>query len=216
MEISKKLKSYIAIADMLVDSFGKKCEVVIHDLTTPQNSVVYVANGSITNRQVGQSFDHLVKNVLLSKNFNNEYKANYTFKLADGKTIKSSTSLIRDCDDNVIGAFCINFEIEDFQKIYTFLNSFLKDESEEIDEVDSKSLDSFDNVNEIIDILIDNTIGNIDIKSMKRRDNIEIITFMYDKGIFLMKGAVEKVANRLNVSPVTIYSYLNEIKKNIK
>jgi predicted transcriptional regulator YheO len=38
-------------------------------------------------------------------------------------------------------------------------------------------------------------------------------TFMYDKGIFLTKGSIDKVAERLQVSRVTIYSYLDEIKK---
>ncbi len=37
---------------------------------------------------------------------------------------------------------------------------------------------------------------------------------MYEKGIFLAKGSVEKVAKKLNIAPVTVYSYLDKIKKN--
>ena len=36
---------------------------------------------------------------------------------------------------------------------------------------------------------------------------------MDDKGVFLIKGAIDKVAERLNISKVTVYSYLDEIKK---
>lgn len=218
MEISRKLKSYIPLADMLVESFANKCEVVIHDLKAPKNSVVYVANGSITNRQIGQSFDHLVKDVLLSKDFRNDYKANYTFRLRNGEKIKSSTSLIRDENGDVIGAFCINFEIDEFVKMKSFLDMFLKDDDHEevnenicIDEMNS--LSSFENVSQIIDTLIDDIIGEIDVTRMKRSDNIELLSFMYDKGIFLTKGSIDKVAERLQVSRVTIYSYLDEIKK---
>ncbi|MTI66660.1 MAG: transcriptional regulator [Firmicutes bacterium] len=216
MTISKKLKAYIPLADMISESFSNKCEVVIHDLLTPQNSVVYVSNGSITDRRIGQSFDHLIKEVLLSKDFKNDYKANYTFQLKNGKKIKSSTSLIRDENDVVIGAFCMNFEIDEFIKMQSFLNIFLSENNNASKEPDVPTIDSFDNVSEIIDSIIDNTIGEIDVSKLKRNDNIELLSFMYDKGIFLTKGAVDKVAKKLQVSPVTIYSYLDEIRKTNK
>lgn len=213
MTISKKLQAYIPLADMISESFSHKCEVVIHDLSIPKNSVVYVSNGIITDRKVGQSFDHLIKDVLLSKDFSNDYKANYTFQLNNGKTIKSSTSLIRDERGEVIGAICINIEIDEFIRMQSFLNEFLSDNVDKPKEPMVPTIDSFNNVSEIIDNLIDNIIGDIDITQMKRSDNIELVTFMYEKGVFLAKGSIDKVANRLKVSPVTVYSYLDEIKK---
>ncbi|WP_430886121.1 helix-turn-helix transcriptional regulator [Fusibacter sp. JL216-2] len=213
MGISKALKAYIPLADMMAESFGNNCEVVIHDLTAPQNSVVYVANGTITDRRIGQSFDHLIREVLLSKDFKKDYKANYTFKLPNGKKIKSSTSLIRDSEEKVIGAFCINFDIDTFINMQAFMNMFLSDNTYTSEEVAVQTIDSFDNVSDIIDTLIENTVGNVDIKQMKRSENIELVRFMHDKGIFLAKGSVDKVAKRLQVSPVTVYSYLDEIKK---
>ena len=60
------LKTYFPVADMIAGTFGNSCEVVVHDLSKPESSVVHVANGSVTGRQVGQSFDHLVRQVLLS------------------------------------------------------------------------------------------------------------------------------------------------------
>lgn len=212
MQISKKLAPYTTLADMVADSFGKKCEVIIHDLMNPESSVVYVTGHNITNRQVGQSFDHLVKDVLLSKNFKNDYNANYTFTADNGARIKSSTSLIRDENGEVIGSFCINIEVDDMIKMRTFLSDFL----DELDAEDPSSIaqtNDFSNVIEIIDDLIDKTIGNIDVTSLKRKDNIRLISFMQDKGIFLTKGSVEKVAEKLQISPVTVYSYLDAIKK---
>lgn len=213
MNISGDLKAYIPLADMISSSFGDICEVVIHNLKDPQNSVVYVSNGNITNRKVGQSFDHLIKDVLLSKDFKNDYKSNYIFRLENGKRIKSSTSLIRDINEDVIGAFCINIEIEHFLRMQSFLDTFFKEEKEEQNNRKENDINSFDNVSEIIDSLIDNIIANKDLDRMKRTDKINLLTFMYDKGIFQMKGSIDKVANKLNSSPVTIYSYLDEIKK---
>ncbi|MBE3114904.1 MAG: helix-turn-helix domain-containing protein, partial [Actinobacteria bacterium] len=42
--------------------------------------------------------------------------------------------------------------------------------------------------------------------------------YLQKKGIFLVKGNIDKIANKLNVSRYTIYNYLSEIKpdKDIK
>ena len=43
------------IAADLASQFGPDCEVVIHDLKTaePEHSIVYIMNGHVTNRDVG-------------------------------------------------------------------------------------------------------------------------------------------------------------------
>ena len=68
MEIKSFLKPYIAVADMIANTFGEDCEVVVHDLEDPEHSVVYVANNKVTGREIGQSFYTLVsKGIFLMK-----------------------------------------------------------------------------------------------------------------------------------------------------
>lgn len=205
------MKPYIPIANLIAKTFGKNCEVVIHDLSIPQNSVVYTVNNHVTGREVGQSFEHLVKDVLLSKNFESDYTANYMITSKDGRKIKSSTALIRDSDDKVIGALCINYDLENFNNMKNFLEEFIPTEQEKIE----TAVEPFDNVMEIVDDLIDTIIGNNQIEHLKRNDKIELIYFMDKKGLFLIKGAIEKVAEKLNISKVTVYSYLDEIRKDL-
>ena len=209
--VSKELRRYIPIADMIAKTFGEQCEVVIHDLSVPQASVVYAINNHVTGRQVGQSFDHLVKNVLFAKDFANDYKANYLINTADNRKIKSSTVFIRDNKNKIIGAICINYDLKPLQDFDAFLKSFLNVEEEQ--EIE-KEIEPFDHVVEIVDELIDKIIVTTDVDRLKRKEKIELIQFMERKGIFLMKGSIEKVAEKLNISKVTVYSYLDEIKKN--
>lgn len=205
---NKDLEKYIPIANLIAKTFGKNCEVVIHDLSIPQNSVVYTINNHVTGRKVGQSFDHLIKDVLLSKSFEKDYTANYLTTTSDGRKIKSSTALIRDSANKVIGALCINYDLKDFDSVKNLLDDFLIIESEET----STEVEPFDNVMEIVDDLINKMIGHREVATLKRKEKIELICFMDKKGVFLIKGALEKVADKLEVSTVTIYSYLNEIK----
>ncbi|MCM3323343.1 helix-turn-helix transcriptional regulator [Cytobacillus kochii] len=210
-EFKQILESFIPIAKSTAKMFGPNCEVVIHDLTNPQASVMYTANNHVTGREVGQSFDHLVKTVLQSKEFKEDYLAGYTFVTKDKRTIRSSTSLIRDSKQRVIGAFCINFDVEALNQLQQFMSTFLPAQVN-VPEKETKSDDNIENVEEIVNQLIEQIIQNSLHPVMKRNQKIELIRFMDEKGIFLMKGSVEKVASLLGISKVTVYSYLDEIK----
>lgn len=213
MEESKKiLESFIPIAKSTAKMFGPNCEVVIHDLTNPRSSVMFTVNNHVTGREIGQSFDHLVKTVLRSEDFKEDYLAGYTFVTEDQRTIRSSTSLIRDPRQKVIGAFCINFDVEALNQMQQFMNTFLSTQAE-TQENETKSDDDIENVEGIVDQLIQQIIRNSVHPVMKRHEKIELIRFMDEKGIFLMKGSVEKIASLLGISKVTVYSYLDEIKK---
>lgn len=215
MNISKELKKYIPIANLIAKTFGKNCEVVIHDLTVPQNSVVYAINNHVTGRKVGQAFDHLVKQVLLSRKFDNDYVAGYKTFTEDGREIKSSTALIRDSNETVIGALCINYNLEKMVNFKEFIDEFMaiEQEKEEEEEEEEENIELMENVVEIADDLIDRIIANHAKDDLKRREKINLIKFMDEKGIFLIKGSVDKVADKLGISKVTVYSYLDEIKK---
>lgn len=201
------LTPYIPIANMIASTFGTHCEVVIHDLSTPQNSVVYAVNNHVTGREVGQSFDHLVKQVLLSKEFHGDMTTNYKTITDDGREIKSSTALIRDTAHEVIGAMCVNYDLSAMGPIKDFLHDFFpaKETPPQSTPVES--------VMEIVDGLIEKMISQEDPLSMKRKEKIRLMEFMEAKGIFLIKGAMDKVADRLKISKVTLYSYLDEIRK---
>ncbi|MGM5474865.1 helix-turn-helix transcriptional regulator [Bacillus pumilus] len=209
--IKKLLESYIPLAKSTAEMFGPNCEVVIHDLTNPQASVMFTVNNHVTGREIGQSFDHLVKTVLQSEDFKEDYLAGYTFVTEDKRKIRSSTSLIRDSKQKVIGAFCINFDIEALNQMQQFIDAFLTTQVE-AQGAETTSNDDLENVEEIVDQLIQQIIQNSVHPVMKRHEKIELIKFMDEKGIFLMKGSVEKVASMLGISKVTVYSYLDEIK----
>ena len=207
--MNAELKKYIPIANMIAKTFGRQCEVVIHDLSIPQNSVVYTLNNHVTGRQIGQSFEHLVKEVLLSKNFDGDCTANYMTVIKDGREIKSSTTLLRDSGGKPIGALCINVDVKPLKDAMSFLGDLLNVEQAKPEE----DVEPFSNVMEIVDDLIDKIIDQDNVDNLKRKDKLDLIQFMDDKGVFLIKGAIDKVAERLNISKVTVYSYLDEIKK---
>lgn len=214
MKINRTLKQYFPIADLIAKTFGKNCEVVIHDLTHPQNSIVYIVNSHVTGKETGQAFNVLIKQVLLSKSFEKDVTANYKTITTDGREIKSSTAFIRNSKGDVIGALCINYDIEKMKDMKNFLDEFMKVNDEIVEE--ETEMEVIENVIEIADGIIDKIVSSVSTHRLKKEDKMELIEFMEQKGIFLIKGAVDKVAEKLSISKVTVYSYLDKIKKSNK
>ena len=199
------LKAFIPTANLIQKSSPFACEVVLHDISNPQRSVVYVA-GDVTGRKVGQSFDHLVSEVLNSKNFKDDYVANYFFT-KDEKLVKSSTAFIRDEAGEIIGAICVNVDASVAKSLFEVAGNFLKTSENEPHDKQN------DDVMQIVLNLIDKIIAKNEGKKLKKEQKLELVGFMNEKGIFSIKGAIEVVAAKLNVSKITIYGYLDQLKK---
>lgn len=213
--MNQTIRSYIPIAQMIADTFGRHCEVILHDFSSPQSSVVYTRNNVVTNRQVGESFtEYFVKEVLLSRKFHDDCSANYMMRGENGRLIKSSTALIRDGNERVIGALCVNMDVTCMSELLSRLSEMMGMEEEHSQA--ENEVEVVPDIKQIVDDIIDRTVGSQDIDSMSREQKIELIRFMNSKGIFLIKGSTDKVAERMNISRVTVYSYLDEIKKGKK
>ena len=205
------LAQYIPIAHMIAKTVGDDCEVVLHDLENPQQSVVYIVNNRVTGRQVGQSFDHLVPQVILSKKLDHDIVTNYYFHTADGRLIKSSTALLKDFGGKVVGALCINIDTTKISQQIEWLQSLMPG-SEENAAPAEVSQEELTHVSEIVTDLIDKIIGNKDMARLRREEKLELIRFMDQRGIFLLKGAVDQVGSRMGISRVTVYSYIDEVR----
>ncbi|HTI13495.1 MAG TPA: PAS domain-containing protein [Dictyobacter sp.] len=208
---NRYLQKIIPIADAIAEMFGRRCEVVLHDLTRPQSSVAYTKNGHVTGRKIGQSFHHLFPKVLSSSRFKNDHLSNYKTVSDDGRVIKSSTALIRDDSGMVIGAFCVNFDVDDLLKSRQFAEEFVSMEEAENPKEEKEIVDSvWDVVTNLIRYAVQEYPGSV--HEMSKNDKLKIVSFLNDKGLFLIKGAIDELATALNVSKVTIYGYLDELK----
>lgn len=210
MEIKKELRSYIPLAQMLVQTLGPDCEVVLHDLDNPAHSVVDVENPSVTGRKVGESFDQLVKQVILSDDLKENFVANYYFTAPNGKYIRSSSLLIKDERGHLTGAMCINLDTTKLSGALAFLQSLLPPEPKKAQAQTEEAAGA--HVSVIIENLMDNILKGADVQSLSRDERLEKIRFMDEKGLFLMKGSAQLAAEKLGVGKVTIYSYLDEVR----
>lgn len=155
-----------------------------------------------------------IKDAIINHYLKQNSVSNYYFHTKDingGKLVRSSTLLIRKEDGTLDGALCINLDTEPFTEMISFPQSFLPEHSAFLNfskETEVPQLNEEENVSVMVSSLIDHILKDI---SSTREERVEKIFFMENKGIFLMKGSVEQVAEKMGVNKVTIYSYLDEV-----
>ena len=121
------------IAHDIACQFGPECEVVIHDLKTndPEHSIVYIENGHVTNRGIGDGPSNAVFDVIRHNNKKDKKQeelrdhAGYLMKTSDGKILKCSTSYIRDDDGSLHYVFGINYDISKLTIVESALHSLI-------------------------------------------------------------------------------------------
>src|SRR5215469_7794856 len=120
------------LADALGQTVGKFCEVVVHDFSSPESSIIAIANGSLTGRQVGDTLDALGFQLL--KTHPASDLLNYAAKTKDGKELRSSSIFLRDEKGQIFGALCINVDVSGLRKAQEWIQEALGATTATIDE----------------------------------------------------------------------------------
>ena len=201
------------VARGIAATFGKNCEVVLHDLSDPSSSLVFKA-GTVTNRDIGAPVTNLVLEALQRYGDATEDLIGYLNRTKDGKVLKSSTIFIRDNNSKIIGCLCINFDLTEFQLAKNILDDFcqLKDLTgtgfEHTQEQFARD------INEVVDNVVEGVLQELGkpVPVMTKEEKVRAVEMLDDRGIFLVKGAVDVAAQALAVSKFTIYNYLEEAR----
>jgi predicted transcriptional regulator YheO len=212
MDIHPMLKALQPVVKALAAALGPDCEIVLHDLRHPKTSIVMIEN-NVTRRKIGDGIRDLIISVLRSERFGKDALVNYATHMKDGRTIRSTTVLIRDAEATVIGALCLNYDLSRIQaakKVLDDLSTMFELSEPAGEEIEVPRKD----VIAILESLMANAIQDVGMLpgAMQREDRVRLVDFLDDKGAFLIKGSVELVANSLGVSRYTVYNYLDEAR----
>lgn len=199
------------IAHGLAIQFGPSCEVLIHDLQgNLDTSLVYIENGTITNRHVGDGPSHVVLDVL-NYDDGSEGRFGYLTKTKDGRILKSSTMYIRDDNGNIDYLLGINQDITEFVMMHRSLESLIG-----IGQAENGTVEKITtSVSELLDDLLleaERLVGKPG-PLMNKVERLKAISYLNEKGAFLISKSSEKIAEYFNISKFTLYSDLNTVKE---
>ena len=225
--IRPELAPWIRFADALARMQGPSTEIVLHDLTNPAHSVVYVVNGDITDRKVGQGVRHLVPEMLTS----HEGKpiGPWWFRYRT-KLIRATTELIYDKDGEIIGALCVNEDVTGEERLFLSLEgrlpgltmTDLKADGDtaglikpETSVKDAELSGKPDSVRKTVFRLISETAAQKAYAEAKTNRDVRrrLVRDLKERDVFLLKGSIEELARLLGLSKVTIYSDLDALRR---
>lgn len=203
------------IAKALSVQFGSDCEIVIHDLTRKSigKSIIYIENGHITNRQIGDGPSQIVIETLKKDPSKVHDQLGYLTRTDGGKTLKSSTIFVRESEDGPVQyIFGINYDITRFLYFQDAIRALITEST------DSAVNPSYHqeptriqtNVEDILDELILQSVSIIGkpVSLMTKEEKIEAIQFLNSSGAFLITRAGDKVSQYFGISKYTLYNYI--------
>ena len=187
--------------------FSPSCEVVVHDLSDLERSIIHL-EGNITRRAVGGGATNLLLQRVRAGDTAQDLHG-YKTRLPGERIMKSSTIFLRDERGVTYGAFCINYDITAFTGLQKLVAEITKTG---IDDAVSEVLS--DDIQQTIGGMIAETVGEVGINGavLTRDDKIALIARLDEKGVFQVKRAVPILAERFGFSRATIYNYLREAR----
>ncbi len=207
MEASK-LEMLKQIAAGIAGQFGSNCEVVIHDLTGKalENSIVYIENGHVTGRKVGDGASNVVMEQCMQQDTQPEDHLGYLTKSPNGKVLKSSTIYIRNSRGKVIALLSINFDIS----ALAMLDGAVKDLISPKDQNQTEP-EKIVNINDMLEDLIQQSVALVGkpVALMNKDDKVKAIRFLNQNGAFLVTKSGDKIAKYFGISKYTLYSYID-------
>ncbi len=218
-------------------ALGPRAEVVLHDLSRLPNSIIAVG-GDLTGRSVGGPMTDL----MLRRIRRNRTDDLLRYRVVhEDRIFQASTIFLRHLNGEPYGCLCINIDVTDLVRIRALTRDFIgfsdgDDQSmvglaDELlrgsqvkgrqAELTSAADDASDTeetypqtVNELAELVVERSVARIGIpvSLMRKEHKLEVVRAADMSGLFLMRAAVDSVAQRLQVSRYTIYNYLSEIR----
>ena len=204
------------VVEAIGRTVGSHCEVVLHDLRVPERSIVAISNGVVTGRHVGgpvvggpskdvalRLLDSAIKDSTLS--------VGYRTQTRDGRELRSTSLVLRTPGGKPVIALCLNVDLSAFTMVRALLEEIAKPAPASADApAEETQLD----VGEVIPQMIQEALAEVGKppKFMDRDDRLRAVGLMHERGLFLIRGGVERAAAALGISKFTLYSYLKEVR----
>jgi predicted transcriptional regulator YheO len=211
------------IVTMLGTIVGPNIEIVLHDLMQPESSVIAIANGHISNRSVGSS---IINGPKYDKGFAAAKREisergeavhtiiqDYATATNAGQELKSATVIFRDANGDPFATLCLNADLSAFHMAHAWLERMLHlhpaPEPSRAARSEEPEMDTL--MKEIISDAV-HTFSK-PVTAMTKEEKIHAVQEMMQRGLFMVRGGVERAAAALHVSRFTIYNYQEELRR---
>jgi predicted transcriptional regulator YheO len=205
--INGRLEMMKSLLDTIAKAMGDKCEVVLHDFRQPERSIVGIA-GNVTGRSLGGSVTQIGLEIMQAGDAAKE-QYNYVTRSPKGRILKSSTVPLRDDDNRVFGAFCVNIDVTE---MWTMLHTI--EASIGMNARAPQSVTFVDDVDKVIGEVLNHETELLGrpLDDLTKTDRVRLLKALDARGVFSLQKSVPQVARHLGITRATLYKDLNEMR----
>lgn len=190
------------VAQGLSATFAPFCEVVLHDLLDPQQSILVIHN-NLSGRAVGEPTTALGLARIADPQYP-QVVANYANHFADGRQAKSTSIGIKDSTGQYVAALCMNVDLTLFRSLQNALGQFGAVDSG-VAPKESLNPAGADALRARIDQFAARMASTP--RTLRTEERRALLRELKDSGCMDIRRAMETVARHLGVSRAAVYSY---------
>lgn len=227
---SALVKGFIPIAKFIAQISGPNCEVVLHDLNDMESSIVCIENGHVTGRGEGGSITGFALRTVFDPRYHDRsFVTNYLGRPEGSDAIlRSSTFFIRNDEGDVVGLLCTNVDVTAKKSFMQLLQQEVSMTSGNIGAGSEEALPEEEETDEeqfnlslgsMVESAFQRVIqeeNHLDAMHMLAEEKRSVVAQLDARRIFMLRGAVGKVARLLCISEPTLYRYIREVRESQK
>jgi predicted transcriptional regulator YheO len=203
------------LVEFLGKACGETCEVVLQDLRPGKMCIVAIANGHISGRSIGAPLTDLALRLIKGGVWRtSDYICNYEGKTRDNRILHSSTFFIKN-EERILGMLSVNIDVGKYTQLSESILRLvgLGGSAPQPSSAEGQIENFYDNMEESIKSVL-NELGASETKTrLTQEERLLIIERLMDRGIFLLRGSVGSVAQKLQCSDASLYRYIGMINK---
>ncbi len=195
-------------AKKIVEALGKMfapcCEVVLHDLTQPEHSIIAIAC-PLSGRNIGEPTTELGLARINDPEFP-EVIQNYPNKFPDGRSVKSTSIGLKNSQGKFIAAICLNLDTSLFSATQRVLTQLTSSEQPVLPIRENLRARSTAHLREMIETFA--TQQNTEPRALSFKQRRQLIRILSESGLLELRGGVPFVAEVMGISRASVYNVL--------
>ncbi len=213
-------QQFTGVVEFLGRTLGPDYEVTLYDIEPSPPELVAIANGRVSGQLMEGTLTAAL-DMLLCGDSAGDSAANFTSRLSNGGTVRSSVMLLRGNDGEPVGLLGISFDDTRFQAICGALVRAIHPEpyiSEYWGGTFAGARDGTESMHNEVSSLIRDIFKDaaspwqVPPDRLNSDERLELIGRLEERGIFRLKGSIQYVADELGCSHASVYRYLSRVR----
>ena len=217
------LQQYARLTNFLGHTLGPDYEIVLHDFTDREHSIVAIANNTVSGLEIGAPLPEVERRIIEERRYEGQdFILHYRSQAPNGKVLRSSAFFIREGDE-LTGMLCFNFDDSRFRDISegimrlchpdNYIETKFLIDRERLAASQSRSEKGPGGLSTVKQARARMAELGLSTDHLTPGERLNIVASLEANGAFMIRGAVKEAADMLGCSQATVYRLLQQVRE---